>query len=68
MAHIDDLPFLGDAQVFLGILFSCVACDLLISHGQYHFLFPSYFFLVGFDKKIMQFYGNIMGPRLWESF
>jgi hypothetical protein len=24
MAHIDDLPFLGDAQVVLGILSSCV--------------------------------------------
>jgi len=44
MAHINDLPFLGDAQVFLGILFSCVTCDLFISHGQYHFLLPSYFF------------------------
>jgi hypothetical protein len=26
MAHIDDLPILGDIQVTLGILFSCVAC------------------------------------------
>jgi hypothetical protein len=26
MVHIDDLPFLGDAQVALGILSSCVAC------------------------------------------
>jgi hypothetical protein len=25
MAHIDDLPLLGDAQVALGILSSCVA-------------------------------------------
>jgi len=25
VAHIDDLPFLGDAQVALGILSSCVA-------------------------------------------
>jgi hypothetical protein len=25
-------------------------------------------FLVGFDKKIMQVCGNIMGPRSWESF
>jgi len=26
VAHIDDLPFLGDAQVGLGIFSSCVTC------------------------------------------
>ncbi len=26
VAHIDDLPFLGDAHVGLGIFFSCVTC------------------------------------------
>jgi len=26
MVHIDDLFFLGDAHVVLGILFSCVVC------------------------------------------
>jgi hypothetical protein len=26
MAHINDLPFLQDAQVALSILFSCVTC------------------------------------------
>jgi hypothetical protein len=26
MAHINDLPFLRDTQVVLGILFSCVTC------------------------------------------
>ncbi len=26
MAHIDDLPLLGDAQVVLGIFSSCVVC------------------------------------------
>jgi hypothetical protein len=26
MAHIDDLFFMGDAQVALGILSSCVVC------------------------------------------
>jgi hypothetical protein len=25
MAHIDDFPLLGDTQVVLGILFSCIA-------------------------------------------
>jgi hypothetical protein len=26
VAHINDLPLLGDVQVALGILFSCVVC------------------------------------------
>jgi hypothetical protein len=26
LAHINDLPFLGDEQVTLGILSPCVAC------------------------------------------
>ncbi len=26
MAHIDDLPFLGNVLVALGILFTCIAC------------------------------------------
>jgi hypothetical protein len=26
VVHIDDLPFLGNAQVALSILFSCVVC------------------------------------------
>jgi hypothetical protein len=26
VAHINDLPFLGDAHVALGILFSCIVC------------------------------------------
>jgi len=53
MAHIDDLPFLGNILVALGILFSCIACR------------PSYFtwivlhfssflsLLVGFDGRVM---------------
>jgi hypothetical protein len=52
MAHIDDLPLLGDAHVALGILSSCVTCQ------------PSYFtwtilpysflsLLASFDKKVM---------------
>jgi hypothetical protein len=28
VAHIDDLPFLGDAQIALGILSSCVVHQL----------------------------------------
>jgi len=68
MARIDDLPFLRNVLVALGILFSCIACR------------PSYFtqtippfssflsLLVGFDGRAMQICGDIMGPRSWESF
>ncbi len=24
--------------------------------------------MAGFDKRVVQVYGDIMGPRLWESF
>jgi hypothetical protein len=66
MVDINDLPLLGDAQVVLGILFSCVTCR------------PSYFtwiilpyssflsLLVGFKRKVMHVCGDIMGPRLWK--
>jgi hypothetical protein len=45
VAHIDDLPFLGNSHVTLGILFSCVAhqhsyLTWIISF----FLLPSYLF------------------------
>ncbi len=33
-----------------------------------NFLLSSLFFLVGFDKKVMQVCGNIMGLGAWESF
>jgi hypothetical protein len=51
----------------LGILFSCVSC-------QPSYLIwtvpPSSFFmflLAGFDSRIMQVCGDIMGPESWES-
>jgi hypothetical protein len=66
VAHINDLPLLKYAHVALGILFSCVACR------------PSYFiprilcssflsFLANFNRRIMQVFEDIMGPRSWES-
>jgi hypothetical protein len=64
---MDDFPFLGDAHVGLGILFSCIV------HQPSYFTqiipFSSFFlyFLVGFDRKIMQVCGDIMGLRSWES-
>jgi hypothetical protein len=68
VVHIDDLPLLGDAQVALGILSSCVACQpfyftWIIPHSS---SFLS--LLASFKKKIMQVCGDIMGPGLWESF
>jgi len=67
MAHINDLSFLGDVWVALGILSSCLI------RRPYYFtrtILPFSFlsFLVGFDKEVMQVCGDIMGPRSWESF
>jgi hypothetical protein len=64
---MDDFPFLGYAHVGLGILFSCIV------HQPSYFtqtilLFSSFlYFLVGFDRKIMEVCGDIMGLRSWES-
>jgi hypothetical protein len=52
VAHIDELPFLGNTQVALGILFSCVARrpSYLMQTIP---LFSSFLsLLVGFDKRI----------------
>jgi hypothetical protein len=53
VAHIDELPFLGNTQFALGILFSCVA-------GRPSYLmqtiplFSSFLsLLAGFDRKIL---------------
>jgi hypothetical protein len=65
--HIDDILVLGDAQVALGILTSCVVHQPFYSTRTippYSFLF----LLVGFNKRVMQVYGDITGPRSWESF
>jgi hypothetical protein len=50
VAHIDDLLFLGDTQVVLGILSSCVA-----SYLTWTIFFSSsfLFFLASFDMKVM---------------
>jgi hypothetical protein len=66
--HIDDFPYLGDAQFALGILFSCV-----IHRPSYRtWTVPTYSsfvsLLAGFNKKIMQICEDIMGSRSWESF
>ncbi len=66
VAHINDLFFLGDVQVALGILSSYAVCW---SFYLTQIIPPSFLFLlVGFDKRVMQVCGDIMGPRSWESF
>ncbi len=63
VAHIDDLRFLEDTQVVLGILSSCLA------HGPSYFTQtippPSSFmsFFMSFDERFMQVCEDIMGPR-----
>ncbi len=62
VVHIDDLPFLGNAHVVLGILFSCVARRPSYFTSTIHLSFSFLSFLVSFDRKIMQVCENIMGP------
>jgi hypothetical protein len=66
VTHIDDLPLLGDAQVVLGILFSCVICQP--SYLIWTIFLPSFFLslLVGFEGIFMKVCGDIMGLRSWE--
>jgi hypothetical protein len=68
MAHINDLPFLGDAHVVLGILSSCVIHQPSYLTQIIPFSSPFLFILAGFDKTIMQVCGDIMGLGSWESF
>jgi hypothetical protein len=67
VAHINDLLFLGNARIALGILSSFVACQP--SYFTWTKLFFSSFLslLVGFNKTIMQVSGEIISPRSWES-
>jgi len=58
MAHINDLLILGSAQVALGILFSFVAHQLLISLKQYFLLLLSYFFWWVSIKKLCRCVGH----------
>jgi hypothetical protein len=52
--HIDDLFFLGNAQVALGILSSCVARQpFYLTWIILPFSFFLLSLLVGFDKKVM---------------
>jgi hypothetical protein len=66
MVHINDLPFLGDAQVTLGILSSYV--DYQPPYLTWTIFPPSSFIYIfmSFNKRVMQLCEDIMGPRFWE--
>ncbi len=68
VAHVDDLPLLGDTHVALGTLFSCVARRPFYFTRTILFFSSFQSFLVGFDEKVMQVCGDIMGLGSWESF
>jgi hypothetical protein len=59
MVHIDDLPLLGDAQVALGILFSCVTSrpSYLTWIVPPSFL-PSYLFWQILTKELCRYMGT----------
>jgi hypothetical protein len=63
VAHIDDLPLLGDAQVALGILFSCVTRRPSYLTWTVPPFLSFLFLLAGFDKRVMQICKDIMGPE-----
>jgi hypothetical protein len=67
VVHIDDFPLLGDAQVALGILSSCITRQPFYFTWTIPFSFVLSF-LTGFNKKVMQLCGDIMGPGSWEFF
>ncbi len=67
MAHIEDLPLMGDARVALGILSSCVITQPF--YFTWTIIFSSFLpFLASFDERIMKVCGDIMGIKSWESF
>jgi hypothetical protein len=56
VTHINDLPFLGDAQVVLDVLFSCITHRPSYLTQIIHLFFSSFLsFLVGFDRLFSSF-------------
>jgi hypothetical protein len=66
--HIDNFPFLGDAHVDLGILSSCVTYRPSYFTWTILLSFSFLSLLVGFDKRVMQVCGDIMGPGFGSLF
>ncbi len=60
MVHIDDLPLLANAQVVLGILFSCVAHQPSYLTQIVPIFCSFLFLLVGFNRKVTQVCEDIM--------
>jgi hypothetical protein len=67
MVHIDDILFLGDAQVALDILSSCVIHQPSYPTWTIYLFFSFLSLLVGFDMRIMPVRKDIMGLGSWES-
>jgi hypothetical protein len=67
VAYIDDILLLGNAQIALGILSSCVVRRPSYL-TQIIFLLFSLYLLANFDKRIMLVCGDIMGLGSWDSF
>jgi hypothetical protein len=65
---MDDFLFLGDVHVGLGILSSCIIHRPSYFTRTILLYFSFLYFLVGFNRRIMQICGDIMGLRSWESF
>ncbi len=65
MMHIDDLPLVGNAQVALGILFSCVTHRHFYLIWTIPFSFSFLFLLVSFDFKKCKYVGTlwVQGPK-----
>jgi hypothetical protein len=66
MVHIDDIFLLRMHKLHWAFCPHVSLVDFLISFEQYIFFFPSYLFLVGFDKRVMPICKNIMGLGSWE--
>jgi len=62
MMHINDLPLLGNAQVDLGILFSCVTRRPSYLTRTIPSFSSFMSFLANFDRRIMQVCEDIIDP------
>jgi len=58
MAHIDDFLLLGNTQVTLGILSSCVICQPSYFTGQYILLLFCFFWCV-LTRKLCKYVGTL---------
>jgi len=64
VVHIDEINLLGNTHVWS----SCVAHQPSYLSWIISSSFSFLFLLIGFDNKVMQVCGDIMGLGLWESY